>query len=50
MEDARWFTKQEIAAGLKSGTFRLPPPISISFSLIQEWFDQDADHKLQELL
>ena len=36
LEDARWFTPQEIA----SGTPALPPPTSISFQLIAAWFER----------
>ena len=37
LEDARWFTRAEIA----SGTVVLPPPTSISHRLIENWFDAD---------
>ena len=45
LEDARWFTRAEIAAG-RAG---MPPIQSISFSLIEHWFDADGAHKLREL-
>jgi len=35
LEDARWFTRAEVAAGVPL----LPPNQSISFSLIEHWFD-----------
>lgn len=35
LEDARWFTRAQVAAG----ALRLPPSQSISFSLIEHWFD-----------
>ncbi|MCP5327274.1 MAG: NAD(+) diphosphatase [Steroidobacteraceae bacterium] len=35
LEDARWFTREQIA----SGTPMLPPRTSISFCLIEHWFD-----------
>jgi NAD+ diphosphatase len=35
LEDARWFTRAEVA----SGTPMLPPRTSISFRLIEHWFD-----------
>ena len=37
LEDARWFTRAEIAAG----AVVLPPPTSISHRLIENWFDAD---------
>lgn len=45
LEDARWFTRQDIAAG----TPFLPPNVSISFRLIEHWFDVGATVPLREL-
>jgi NAD+ diphosphatase len=39
LEDARWFTRDKIRAGLQQGTLGLPSPYSISFHLIEDWFD-----------
>ncbi len=39
LEDARWFTRDEIRAGLLARTLRLPSPVSISYRLIEDWFD-----------
>jgi NAD+ diphosphatase len=36
LEDVRWFTREEVA----SGTPKLPPPQSVSFRLIEDWFDE----------
>ena len=44
LEDARWFTRAEIAAG----TSLLPFPQSIAFRLIQEWYDESAARPLTE--
>jgi NAD+ diphosphatase len=38
LEDARWFTRAEVA----SGTPKLPPRTSISYRLIEHWFDSGA--------
>jgi NAD+ diphosphatase len=46
LEDARWFTRSEIAGG----TPKLPPRLSISFRLIEHWFDAGSDRPLRELL
>ena len=35
LEDVRWFTREEIAAGVPG----LPPPQSVSFRLIEDWYD-----------
>ena len=44
LEDARWFTRAQIAEG---GAL-LPPTQSISFSLIEQWFDSDGGPTLRE--
>jgi NAD+ diphosphatase len=35
LEDVRWFSREEIAAGFPG----LPPPQSVSFRLIEHWYD-----------
>lgn len=40
MEDARWFTRREIAAGLESGVMSLPSSLSVAHNLIWSWLDQ----------
>lgn len=44
LEDARWFTREQIAAG----TPALPPPQSVSFRLIEDWYDAGARRPLSE--
>jgi NAD+ diphosphatase len=46
LEDARWFTRADI----ESGTPKLPPPVSISFRLIEHWFDAASERPLRDLL
>ncbi len=40
LEDAGWFTRAEIKQGLEQGTLGLPSLISISFRLLEGWFDE----------
>jgi len=49
LEDARWFTAQDIADGLRSGSLGVPPPLSVSYQLISHWLAQRGV-KLQDLL
>jgi NAD+ diphosphatase len=45
LEDARWFTREDIV----SGAPYLPPNVSISFRLIEHWFDAAAVAPLRKL-
>jgi NAD+ diphosphatase len=45
LEDARWFTREDILGG----TPYLPPNVSISFRLIEHWFDAAAAVPLRKL-
>jgi NAD+ diphosphatase len=45
LEDARWFTREDIVGG----TPYLPPSVSISFRLIEHWFDAAAAVPLRRL-
>ena len=44
LQDARWFTRAEIA----SGTPVLPPPQSISYRLLAEWYDRAGGTRLAD--
>jgi NAD+ diphosphatase len=46
LEDAQWFTRED----LKSGRPLVPPSVSISFRLIEHWFDAGGGPKLREIL
>lgn len=45
LEDARWFSREDIAAGRPG----LPPPQSVSFRLIEDWYDSGARVPLREV-
>jgi NAD+ diphosphatase len=38
IEEARWFTREEVLAGAEAGTLVLPGGISISRSLVEAWY------------
>ena len=46
LEDARWFSRADLA----SGTPLVPPGVSISFRLIEHWFDAGGGKPLREIL
>jgi NAD+ diphosphatase len=45
LEDARWFSRADIAS---TGAL-LPPRQSISFRLIEHWFDAGGDKRLRDI-
>jgi NAD+ diphosphatase len=45
LEDARWFTRAELA----DGVLKIPPNVSISYRLIENWFDAGGGPSLREL-
>jgi len=49
LEDAKWLTREEIRDGLLAGTLGLPSAYSISFHLIEDWFDAGTCGSLDEL-
>jgi NAD+ diphosphatase len=50
LEDARWFTRETIRDGLLEGQLGLPSPYSISFHLIEDWYDEGDCGKLATYL
>jgi NAD+ diphosphatase len=46
LEDAQWFTRADLA----SGTPLVPPSVSISFRLIEHWFNAGGGKPLREIL
>ncbi len=50
LEDARWFTAQQIVEGVRSGGLHLSSPLSISYRLIEHWLRMRARIELADLL
>jgi NAD+ diphosphatase len=44
LEDARWFSREDIATGFPG----LPPPQSVSFRLIEHWYDAGSALPLRQ--
>ena len=44
LEDARWFSREDVA----QGRVGLPPPQSISFRLIEDWYDAGSSVPLRQ--
>ncbi len=49
LEEARWVGRDGLAAALGSGELLLPPPLSIAFRLVEDWFDPQGSGRLRAL-
>jgi NAD+ diphosphatase len=49
MEELRWLTAREMEAAVSSDEVRLPPPVSIAFQLIADWYQQQCRKDLGKL-
>lgn len=50
LEDARWFTRKEIISGLKENSLKLPFNVSISFRLVESWFNEGSEGNLSDII
>lgn len=50
LEDAGWFSREEIIEKVKSKKLKLSTQISISFRLIEDWFNMESNIPLREIL
>lgn len=50
LEDARWLSREDIVRELEQDTLQLPSPISISYRLIESWFNIRGPVPLQDVL
>ena len=50
LEDARWFSRDDIRSGVANGAPLLSPPISIAYRLIEQWFDREQPGELAKIV
>jgi NAD+ diphosphatase len=50
MEEVRWLTAVELESAIAADEVRLPPPVSIAFRLIADWYQQDCGRYLAPLV
>lgn len=43
LEDARWFSREEIRDGIRSGTLKASARLSIAWRLLRDWYAEGAD-------
>lgn len=46
MEEVRWFTAPELARAVERDEIRVPPPVSIAFRLISDWYESQCGESL----
>jgi NAD+ diphosphatase len=49
LQDAQWFTREQIRSGLLKGRLQLPTNISVSHRLIEGWYDEGVLGPLKEI-
>lgn len=50
MEELIWLTADEMTAAVSRDEIRLPPPVSIAFQLIADWYQQQCGRELDVLV
>jgi len=50
IEDGRWYSRQQLLDAVSNEKLRLPSSLSISFTLIEDWFNQQSEKPLTQLL
>jgi NAD+ diphosphatase len=50
LENAFWVTRGELKAKLLDGSIKVPTPVTISFRLIEDWFDAGDEGRLRDIL
>lgn len=50
LEDARYFSVDEFETEIREKRLRLSPPVSISYRLIEQWYQNYRQHPLREYL
>ncbi len=50
LEDAKWLSREQILTELSEGSLKLSPPISVSFRLIEDWFDENEKGRLRKII
>jgi len=50
IQDARWFNRKQLLDAVAKGELHLSSSLSISYHLIEDWFNQESDIPLAELI
>jgi NAD+ diphosphatase len=50
LEDARWFSLAEFEAALLQGSLKVPPSVSVSYRLIEAWYEKTSKRDFSAFL
>ena len=50
LEDARWFTRDELVLELEARRVELPRRVSIAYRLVEDWFDASGEGRLEDIV
>lgn len=50
LAEVRWFSVEELERAVETDEIRLPPPVSIAFQLISDWYQQQCGRDLEPLV
>ena len=50
LEQAAWYSRQDIRDSIRDGSLRVPTRISIAYRLVEDWYDMDDETGLESLL
>lgn len=49
LAEAGWYSRDDLVTLVGAGELKLPSPVSISYRLVEEWFDTGASLTLKSL-
>jgi len=50
LEDARWFSRDQLSTAITEGRLHVPTRISIAYRLVEDWFNAGGSAKLADIL
>ena len=50
MADVRWFTAADLESAIRGDEIRVPPPVSIAFRLVSDWYEAQCGGDLEALV
>ena len=48
LEELRWVNPEQLRAAIEADSIRMPPPVSIAFRLIADWYERQGGGNLEQ--